>query len=87
MGGSKTSAHMDGRAADFVPMDRSTTLESIVEWIRDESSLAFDQVILEFGRWVHLGIAREGAMPRREVLTITQPGRYEPYPKRKAEVA
>ena len=54
IGGSKTSAHMQGNAADFrvsgmTPFD---TCNLIVEM-----GLPFDQVIQEFGKWVHLGVA------------------------------
>ena len=54
IGGSKTSAHMQGNAADFrvsgiSPYD---TCKLIVEM-----GLPYDQVIHEFGRWVHLGVA------------------------------
>ena len=54
IGGSKTSAHMQGNAADFVvsgltPFD---TCQLIVEM-----GLPYDQCINEFGRWTHLGVA------------------------------
>jgi hypothetical protein len=54
IGGSKTSAHRFGKACDFkisgmTPYD---TCKLIVEL-----DLPFDQVIHEFGRWVHLGIS------------------------------
>jgi zinc D-Ala-D-Ala carboxypeptidase len=66
IGGSKTSAHMDGRAADFTcsnfgtPFDIAVTISG--------SDIQFDQVIQE-GTWVHIGIARDGEVPRREILT------------------
>lgn len=54
IGGSKTSAHMTGDAADFrvAGMTPFDTCELIVEL-----GLPYDQVIHEFGRWVHLGVA------------------------------
>jgi hypothetical protein len=54
IGGSKTSAHMAGNAADFrvAGMTPFQTCELIVEM-----GLPYDQVIHEFGRWVHLGVA------------------------------
>ena len=63
IGGSVTSAHPDGRAADFRVSGQSPieTCRRIVEL-----ELPYDQVIHEFGRWVHVGIATE---PRREQLT------------------
>ena len=53
IGGSLTSQHMQGNAADLkvsgqTPFD---TCELIVAM-----NLPFDQVIHEFGRWVHLGV-------------------------------
>ena len=63
IGGSLTSAHIDGRAADFVvagmtPLDACRRIA--------EMELPFDQCIHEFGRWVHLGIAK---VNRGELLT------------------
>lgn len=64
IGGSKTSAHRHGRAADFNAVGH--TPYEIVKIVAD-MGLPFDQVIHEFGQWVHLGIAEE--LPRRQVLT------------------
>jgi len=54
IGGSGTSAHMKGGAADLKVARQSPfdTCELIVAM-----GLPFDQVIHEFGRWVHLGVA------------------------------
>ena len=54
IGGSKTSAHMTGDAADLKVIKQTPfeTCELIVAM-----DLPFDQVIHEFGRWVHLGVA------------------------------
>jgi hypothetical protein len=54
IGGSSTSAHVSGDAADFKVSGQSPfdTSELIVAM-----DLPFDQVIHEFGRWVHLGVA------------------------------
>lgn len=67
IGGSPTSAHRFGRAADFriVEMSSFEACELI-----ERMDLKFDQLILEFPEsprsWVHLGIAE---FPRRQVLT------------------
>ncbi len=54
IGGSATSAHMFGRAADFTVARMSPfDICELVEALR----LPYDQVIHEFGRWTHLGIA------------------------------
>ena len=54
IGGSKTSAHMQGNACDFrvSGMSPYDTCQMIVEM-----GLPFDQVIHEFGQWTHLGVA------------------------------
>ena len=65
VGGSATSQHAQGLAADFECPDFGTPLE-IARAIRD-SAIAFDQCILEFGSWVHLSFSPQ---PRGRVLTI-----------------
>lgn len=71
VGGSRTSAHMDGRAADFVVpgfgspdrVARRIVLAGIV----------CDQLIFErAGRreWVHLGLPRIGELPRGQAFSI-----------------
>jgi len=63
IGGSKHSAHCDGRAADFVcPMFGSP--RQIAELILAKE-IEYDQMIYE-GKWIHIAIADR---PRRETLT------------------
>jgi zinc D-Ala-D-Ala carboxypeptidase len=64
--GSKTSAHRFGRAADFTV--KGLTPFETVDLIVD-MDLVYDQVIHEFGQWVHVGIAE---IPRQEILTATR---------------
>jgi len=76
IGGSKTSAHRTGQAADFhinamTPYD---TCQAILEM-----DLVFDQLIHEFAQWVHVGIspiARQQEMTaiRQEGKTVYLPG-------------
>jgi len=66
IGGSTTSAHMDGRAADFYVAGKSPF--EVAEAIRD-MDLPYDQLIHEFGRWVHVGISREEDDIRQQDLT------------------
>jgi hypothetical protein len=61
VGGSKTSAHMKGLAADFVV--GNMTLKEIFSAIR-KSGISYDQLILE-PSWVHIGLA---AKPRQQNL-------------------
>ena len=65
VGGSTTSQHVQGLAADFVCPDFGPPLE-IARAIGD-SAIGFDQCILEFGRWVHVSFSPQ---PRGRVLTI-----------------
>jgi len=70
VGGARTSQHCEGLAADFECPGFGTPLEIVVALQR--SPIAFDQCILEFGRWVHVSFSRA---PRRRVLTIYDDGR------------
>lgn len=74
IGGSLTSRHMDGLAADVFPldMDISDAYERLAQ-----SGIPFDQIIFEFGRWLHLGAAAHGAEPRLQRLAIYASGKYE----------
>lgn len=66
IGGSDTSEHPDGRAADIRAIGR-TPMQ--VCKIATEMNLPTNQVILEFNRWCHISVAPIGAAGRREVLT------------------
>jgi zinc D-Ala-D-Ala carboxypeptidase len=74
IGGSETSAHMEGLAADVVPLE--TNLGAAFEQLA-LSGLPLDQLIFEFGRWIHIGAAKHGRPPRGELLMIFEAGRYE----------
>ena len=73
IGGSKTSAHLRGDAADFICPGYGGPL-AVCRAIA-ESDLAFDQLIEE-GTWVHLGFAAEGRKARRQVMTKRPGGGY-----------
>lgn len=81
VGGSKTSAHMYGCAADVVT--HSVKLQTIFNWIIDHSGLNYDQIILESSstsNWLHIAIAKPGKLPRKEALRFSK-GKYTPYDK------
>jgi hypothetical protein len=62
IGGSESSQHCKGEAADFhCPR---LTVEDLFGLIRS-SNIPFDQCIQEFGRWVHVSYQEH---PRREAL-------------------
>jgi len=65
VGGSATSSHVKGLAADInVPGMKPAALAAIIK----SSDIIYDQVILEYDRWVHIGLSE--SKPRMELLTI-----------------
>lgn len=72
VGGSVTSKHMLGLAADFVCPGFGNPL-AVARKIM-ASTIEFDQLIHEYGRWVHLGLAADGGKPRLQALTIDRHG-------------
>jgi hypothetical protein len=67
VGGSHNSQHCMGEAADIIcprwgtPMDLAELIEI------NQDAVGFDQMILEFGRWVHISFVLP---PRNQILTI-----------------
>jgi len=70
--GSRSSAHMQGLAADIRCPGFGSPL-AVCRAIAG-SGIEFDQVIHEFGSWCHVGLAREDVMSRRQLLTIDSRG-------------
>ncbi len=68
VGGSAHSAHMAGLAVDFTCPRYGSVLATARAVAK--SGLPFDQVILEYGRWVHLGITEDTELARGELLSI-----------------
>jgi hypothetical protein len=64
IGGSTTSAHMEGYAADITCPSFGTPLE-VCKAIA-ESIIPYDQIIFEYGSWCHLSI---DPRMRKETLT------------------
>ena len=71
VGGVVTSAHCRGLACDFVCSAFGTPAEVALAILK--SDIEYDQLILEYG-WVHVGLAQEGLLSRREALTKRSPG-------------
>lgn len=86
IGGSGTSAHMEARAADTQYLEHGVTLKQVAEWIIYETKIPFDQVIYEYGSWLHIGIAAAGHAPRREALMIFHGGGYQTFNPKDARV-
>lgn len=70
VGGSKTSQHMTGQAVDFTCPKFGTPRE-IVQRIKN-SGISFDQLILEFDRWVHISFTENSN--RNQVFAIDRNG-------------
>lgn len=62
----KHSAHLDGRAADFIPM--GVDLRKAFDAIRSAPGLPIDQIIIECGEWIHIAVPALGQIPRRQAL-------------------
>jgi len=74
--GSRTSAHMTGHAVDFICPGFGPSAKVAAHLAKHLS--AYDQVIEEFGEWVHIGF---GPGDRRQALTARRVGgrtRYTP---------
>ena len=73
VGGSKISSHMDGWAIDC--SSSKLTPYEICKLV-EGADIKFDQIIHEFGRWMHISFAPE---MRQQKLTIFKPdNKYKP---------
>jgi hypothetical protein len=68
VGGATNSQHRDGNAADLIPKSK-LTIKQAYELILN-STIPFDQLIYEFGTWVHISRAPTGQKPRHQALMI-----------------
>lgn len=94
VGGSRKSAHLKGLAADIVASGLSPyeLAEFIAENMQD---VPFDQVILEFDTWVHVGLCEKELKGRHQLLEAIcgeslmggKKTRYVPFEKRVPEYA
>jgi len=64
-GGSQTSAHTKGLAADI--KIKGLTPKEVCLMILS-TNIEFDQLIYE-GAWTHIGLSEAGTKPRRQILT------------------
>ena len=69
VGGQANSQHCTGEAADFTAQQFGTPEQIVARLVA--SQLTFDQVILEFNRWVHISF---GGSMRRQALVIDKGG-------------
>lgn len=71
IGGSTSSQHMDGLAVDFTVPAYGTPRRVVERLVEHANLIRYDQLILEFGRWVHCSWSSK---PRAMVLTIDHSG-------------
>jgi len=74
VGGSSTSAHMSGLAADFIIPGFGDPLQVCQAIEPHMVELGIDQNIWEYGDWTHMGLAIPPASPRCQCLTINNNG-------------
>ena len=71
--GSQVAILVGAGRAQFTP-----TLGGVMDWIV-ESNLPYDQVIYEYGSWIHIGAAKDGKEPRKQALMKFAGERYKTY--------
>lgn len=74
IGGAKHSAHMSGFAIDFTA-PKFGTPRQIVTFLSKayaQNGIGFDQMILEFDRWIHLGYQSPTGSQRGQILTAVK---------------
>jgi len=72
LGSKRTSQHILGLACDFT-CDRYAHVDRVFEVIA-ESSIPFDQLILEHQSWIHISFSIKEEDARRQVLIIDKYG-------------
>lgn len=74
VGGVKTSAHVEGYAADLQPVNgKQDEFEKFFANDFSKMGYAYDQIIIErsnTARWVHVGYKRADGKQRRECFTL-----------------
>jgi hypothetical protein len=72
LGSKPTSTHIKGLAADIICPAFGTPIDIIRAIIA--SNIQYDQVILEFDRWVHIGFTEDDQTPKLQKLIIDKSG-------------
>jgi zinc D-Ala-D-Ala carboxypeptidase len=72
LGSKPSSQHTKGLAADIICPSFGTPKDIIKKII--SSDIKYDQVILEFDRWIHISFCEEGYKPRKQALIIDNKG-------------
>lgn len=71
VGGAANSQHILGEAADFTAPGFGDPTEIVRAIMRSTRPIPYDQLIVEFGRWVHISFSRS---PRHQALVIDHDG-------------
>jgi hypothetical protein len=72
LGSKPTSAHTRGLACDFT-CEKFGSPHDIVDAIF-RSDILYDQIILEFDKWVHIAFPADGESARKKALIINKKG-------------
>jgi len=72
LGSKRSSQHLTGNAVDFIAPDWGNPRSVVEEIVKHTSKINYDQVILEFGRWIHISFVKEH--PRNNALIIDKYG-------------
>lgn len=78
IGGAPDSQHMRGEAADLIPY--KGTLLDLYRWLYS-SEVQWDQLIWEFGQWVHVSYSRSRPARREALVAMKNNGKtkYVPF--------
>lgn len=71
VGGAANSQHILGEAADFTAPGFGPPEMIVRAIMRSTRPIPYDQLIVEFGRWVHISFSRS---PRHQALVIDHDG-------------
>jgi uncharacterized protein YcbK (DUF882 family) len=74
IGGKPSSQHTKGEACDFICPEFGTPFQVARAIAAKAHEVGFDQLIYEFGQWVHCSFVDE--KPRSHVLTINSKGTF-----------
>ena len=75
LGSKPTSSHIKGLAADIISPSFGTPIDIVRAIVA--SNIQYDQVILEYDRWCHIGFAPKGQTQRLPKLIIDKSGTRE----------
>jgi len=72
LGSKRTSQHTKGLACDFTSNVYGSPQIIFADIIT--SDIPYDQLILEFDRWIHISFVEDGGTPRKQALIINGEG-------------